>query len=181
MKALREDLAALIARLVQMSREDTFDPFRALVWPDSIDSTARWMSPDLMSVYETPQIETLTDQQAIVLSKCEMLNFYSLNIHGIRELLTEVTVRIHTSGFEDLSEFLHVFIAEENEHMWYFARFCLKYCGRIYPDRKAKFNQPSDPAVAAFLVFARILIFEEIVDFFNARLAEDEAIDPFIR
>lgn len=175
------DISALVERLVRMSREDPFDPFKQLIWPDHLEPGGFWMTPDLLSPKCTPQMATLTAEQTVALSKYETRNFYSLNIHGIRDLLVEVGSRIHTPGFEEISEFLHVFIAEENEHMWYFARFCVKYCGGLYPERKVKFSGPADPAVAAFLVFARILIFEEIVDFFNTRIAEDEALHPFIR
>ena len=118
----------------------------------------------------------------MALSKWESIHFYSLNVHGIRDLLLEVVRRVHTPGFETESEFFHHFIGEENEHMWFFATFCLKYGKKIYTDKKIKLPMTqTDPEVESLLVFARILIFEEIVDYFNLRMGKDEALHPIIR
>lgn len=176
-----EDLGRLIERLAQLSRDESFDPFRDIVWPERLAPEGLWMSSDLMSVYGTPHMSELSPRQLTAMSKLESVNFYSLNVHGIRELIMEVTARIHMPGFELASEFFHQFIREENEHMWYFARFCRNYGGKIYPDRQLKFDKHSDVAVASFVVFARILIFEEIVDYFNIRMANDASLDPLIR
>jgi hypothetical protein len=121
----------------------------------------------------------------MALSKWESIHFYSLNVHGIRELLLEVIKRVHTPGFEEESEFFHHFVGEENEHMWFFATFCLKYGRKIYLDKKIKIptsemtEMPAD--VESLLVFARVLIFEEIVDYFNLRMGRDESLHPIIR
>jgi hypothetical protein len=64
--------------------------------------------------------------------------------------------------------------------MWYFAEFCRRY-GKIYPDRSLKTSAITDPLVANVLAFARIQIFEEIVDYFNVALGKNEALHPFIR
>jgi hypothetical protein len=118
----------------------------------------------------------------MALSKWESINFYSLNIHGIRELLLEVTKRIHSPGFELTSPYFHHFLGEENEHMWFFANFCLKYGLKIYPDKRLKLDEgPVAPDIETFLVFARILIFEDIVDYFNVRMGRDETLHPLIR
>ena len=66
--------------------------------------------------------------------------------------------------------------------MWFFATFCLKYGKKIYADKKLKLNVDiMDPDVESFLVFSRILIFEEIVDYFNLRMGRDESLHPIIR
>lgn len=65
--------------------------------------------------------------------------------------------------------------------MWFFAEFCLRYGGKIYPDRKIVFEDEESPLVASFLVFSRILIFERIVDYFNARMGSDKALHPTIQ
>src|SRR5258707_12819903 len=99
------------------------------------------MSPELTTTHGAELAETLTREQLFALSKQESINFYSLNVHGIRELLIEVVGRIHTPGFETPSEFFHHFIGEENEHMWFFAEFCLRYGGKL-------FRQPPAPPPA---------------------------------
>lgn len=42
-------------------------------------------------------------------------------------------------------------------------------------------TEPKDPDSENFLVFARILLFEEIVDHYNARMAEDKSLHETIR
>lgn len=171
-----------IDRMVQQSIDSYYNPYNRFKWVDSLAENQWWMSRDLMSVYGTPFEQQLSEVQLMVLSKWESINFYSLNIHGIRELMMEVTKRIHSPGFEAASSFFHHFLGEENEHMWFFATFCLKYGSKIYPDRSIVFsNNTYESDIESFLIFARILIFEEIVDFFNIRMGRDHTLHPLIQ
>ncbi|MET9934752.1 MULTISPECIES: diiron oxygenase [unclassified Streptomyces] len=172
----------ILDRLATKSIDDYYNPYRLFEWPDRLPEDMWWMSPELTTTYGTEWAEKLTPQQLHALSKHESINFYSLNVHGIRELLIEVVNRIHTAGFETPSEFFHHFIGEENEHMWFFAEFCLRYGGKIYrqPAGGAEAAASSDK-IQSLLVFARILIFEELVDHFNSAMAEDERLHETIR
>jgi hypothetical protein len=176
-----ERLREILDRLSSKSIEDYYNPYQMFDWPDSLPQQTWWMSPELTTTYGTEVAAELSQEQLHRLSKYESINFYSLNVHGIRELLIEVTRRIHTDEFATPSEFFHHFIGEENEHMWFFAQFCLRYGGKIYrsPRGGAETIPPSN--AASLLVFARILIFEELVDHFNARMAVDERLDDTIR
>lgn len=172
----------IMDRLTAKSIDDYYNPYRLFAWPDRLPEDIWWMSPELTTTHGTELAGTLSPEQLRTLSRYESINFYSLNVHGIRELLTEVVNRIHTAGFEKPSEFFHHFIGEENEHMWFFAEFCLRYGGKIY-------RQPAGGAEAvghsakteSLLVFARILIFEELVDHFNSTMATDERLHETIR
>ncbi|WP_406064392.1 diiron oxygenase [Streptomyces sp. NBC_01077] len=176
------EFRALLDRLSDKATADYYNPYTTFDWPKSIPTDDFWMSPELLTVHGTEAMETLTPEQLRALSRWESIHFYSLNVHGIRELLIEVMRRIHTPGFETPSEFFHHFVGEENDHMWFFATFCLTYAGRIYPDKKLRLPEtPRDPAVENFLVFVRILVFEQIVDHYNVRLAADERLHPTIR
>ncbi|MFJ7326459.1 diiron oxygenase [Streptomyces cyaneofuscatus] len=172
----------ILDRLATKSIDDYYNPYRLFEWPEQLPEDMWWMSPELTTTYGTEWAEKLTPEQLHTLSKHESINFYSLNVHGIRELLVEVVNRIHTAGFETPSEFFHHFIGEENEHMWFFAEFCLRYGRKIYrqPAGGAETAAPSDK-VQSLLVFARILIFEELVDHFNSAMAEDERLHETIR
>ncbi|MGW7229337.1 diiron oxygenase [Streptomyces cyaneofuscatus] len=172
----------ILDRLATKSIDDYYNPYRLFEWPEQLPEDMWWMSPELTTTYGTEWAEKLTPEQLHTLSKHESINFYSLNVHGIRELLVEVVNRIHTAGFETPSEFFHHFIGEENEHMWFFAEFCLRYGKKIYrqPAGGAETAAPSDK-VQSLLVFARILIFEELVDHFNSAMAEDERLHGTIR
>ncbi|MER6778156.1 MULTISPECIES: diiron oxygenase [unclassified Streptomyces] len=176
------EFRALLDRLSDKATADYYNPYTTFDWPPTIPADGLWMSPELLSVHGTELMDELSPGQFQALSRWESINFYSLNVHGIRELLIEVTRRIHTPGFELPSEFFHHFIGEENDHMWFFATFCLKYAHKIYPDKSVRLPEaPRDPDIENFLVFARILIFEQIVDHYNVRLAADRRLHGTIR
>jgi len=171
----------ILDRLSTRSVEDYYNPYQMFEWPDALPDRMWWMSPELTTTYGTEIAAGLDEEQLFRLSKLESVNFYSLNVHGIRELLIEVTRRIHTDEFATPSEFFHHFIGEENEHMWFFAQFCLRYGGKIYQQPRG--GAPTSPPREAesLLVFARILIFEELVDHFNSRMAQDERLNETVR
>ncbi|MFG2223897.1 diiron oxygenase [Streptomyces sp. NPDC050161] len=171
----------ILERLNRKSVEDYYNPYRMFDWPDSLPENRWWMSPQLTTTYGTDVAAELDQEQLHRLSKCESINFYSLNVDGIRELIVEVTRRIHTRGFEIPSEFFHHFIGEENEHMWFFAEFCLRYGKKIYRQMEPAGDGDAWPEAASFLVFVRILLFEELVDHFNSTMATDEKLHDTIR
>lgn len=171
----------VLDRLVGISERDYYNPYRLFEWPRSLPQDRYWMTPELMAEHCTEAGATLTEPQSYAVSKWQSINFYSLNVHGIRGLLHELIARIHTADFAVPSAYFHHIIGEENEHMWFFAEFCLRYGGKIYPSRSMSLAEPGIPAADHFLVFARLLIFEELVDVFNQRMARDERLDPTIR
>src|SRR5437764_11612107 len=164
-----------------MAVEDYYNHYQVFEWPDSLPEDMWWMSPDLTTTHGTDVAGELTEPELHRLSRYESVNFYSLNVHGIRELLIEVTRRIHTPGFELPSEFFHHFIGEENEHMWFFAEFCLRYGGKIYTQPRGGSSAIPPSEAESLLVFARILIFEELVDYYNAKMALDDSLHETIR
>jgi hypothetical protein len=171
-------------RLENLAESGYYNPYSMFDWPDAIEDGLPWMSESLTTLAGTEMWDELTREQQIALTKFEAINFFSLNIHGIRELLNDVVNRIHERTYADVSEFLHHFIGEENEHMWFFAQFCLRYEGRLYPAQpalKADSVEHLSSVARELIVFARILIFEEIVDYYNAHMATDESLPPIAR
>ncbi|MGW0737706.1 diiron oxygenase [Streptomyces sp. NPDC002851] len=175
-----ERFQGVLKRLNHKSVEDYYNPYRMFDWPDSLPENQWWMTPELTTTYGTDVAAELDEEQLYRLSRWESANFYSLNVDGIRELIVEVTRRIHTRGFEIPSEFFHHFIGEENEHMWFFAEFCLRY-GKIYRQVEPAGQDSAWPEAESFLVFLRILLFEELVDHFNSTMAADERLHETIR
>ncbi|WP_329485907.1 diiron oxygenase [Kitasatospora sp. NBC_01246] len=171
----------ILDRLTTKSIDDYYNPYKLFEWPDSLPEEMWWMSPELTTTHGTEAARRLTEKELHALSRYESINFYSLNVHGIRELLIEVTKRIHTTGFETPSDFFHHFIGEENEHMWFFAEFCLRYGRKIYRQPAGANVEIPRSNVESLLVFARILIFEELVDHFNSRMALDDRLHETIR
>lgn len=180
--ALQKDttkLERVMRKLVKLTHADPYDPYTELEWPESIDGM--WMSPELTSVHGTRFAEELATAQLDALNKWECINFFSLNVSGIRDLLVAMTERLHSPGFELVSEYLHCFVAEENEHMWYFAKFCNQFAGKVYSDRSMAVSEPDEADIANFLIFARALIFEEFVDLFNRQMGDDARLNSFVR
>jgi len=169
-----------MGRLIHVSRANHYNVYQAFDWPDALPGDRPWMSPELLSLHGTEDSERLSDDQRLALSRHEACWFFSLNVHGIRELLLEVVKRIHAAGFEGESEYFHHFIGEENQHMWFFAQFCRRY-GKLYPDKRLKLADQPEVDLQAFTVFARILVFEELVDHFNARMANDDALPALLQ
>ncbi|MFJ8621263.1 diiron oxygenase [Kitasatospora sp. NPDC093550] len=173
-----------LQRLENLAESGYYNPYSMFDWPESIEAGLPWMSESLTTLAGTEMWDELTREQQIALTKYEAINFFSLNIHGIRELLNDVVLRIHERTYADVSEFLHHFIGEENEHMWFFAQFCLRYGGRLYPAQpalKADSVEHLSSVARELIVFARILIFEEIVDYYNAHMATDESLPRIAR
>ena len=139
------------------------------------------MPPELMSVHDTPLAASLDRRTLKSLSKWELMNFFSLTLHGERELLMVISRHIHTDGFEAPSGFFHRFIDEENHHMWFFSEFCRRY-GKIYPDSTVSVaSEDLRPELDVFLSFLRILIFEEIGDHYNILMGADARLPPIVR
>jgi P-aminobenzoate N-oxygenase AurF len=170
-----------LVRLIDRSVASTANPFVDLDWPESLPTDQLWMSPELMSVWDTPAMDELTDEQLIELSRWESINFYSGNVNGIRDLLIAVVARIHTTGFEEYSDYLSHFLREEVGHMWFFATFCRRYGGKIYPVKRLRLRKPDAADVEDLIALAQILIFEEIGHFFNRRLAHDGRLPDIVR
>ncbi len=136
----------LLDRLSAKASDDYYNPYVTFEWPDELPPDVLWMTPELLSVWGTAVFDELDEAALVRLSRFESVNFYSLNVHGIRELLIEVTRRVHSPGFEIPSDFFHHFIGEENEHMWFFATFCTRYGGKIYTDKTLPLTGTQRPA-----------------------------------
>lgn len=176
-----EAYTAVLEKLTKSSIAHDRDPRRRFEWPEVLGAEEWLMPPELMSVHDTPLAASLDRRTLRSLSKWELMNFFSLTLHGERELLMVISRRIHTDGFEEPSDFFHRFIAEENNHIWFFSEFCRRY-GRIYPDSTVSVaSEDLRPELEVFLSFLRVLIFEEIGDHLNIRMSADSRLPPIVR
>lgn len=168
--------------LAKLSVNKHNDAFRFFNWPDKIEDDTWWQSPDVLSVSLTEQYNQFSPEQLQRLSKWECINTFSLNYTGELELIHEVSRVLNKVTLADAREYLFHLINEENQHMWYFHKFCKDYTAKVYPNRKFQIEKPAlTPAQEQFLIFARILIFEEIGHHYNIVNAKDDRVHPFIR
>jgi P-aminobenzoate N-oxygenase AurF len=174
-------LAELMRRLCDLSIEHAYDPHTVFDWPESLPESVMWMSRDLLSVHDTPYIAQLSAQQLCNLSRWELVNFFSFNVHGIRDLMLHVLSCIHNEGYEETSEYFHHFLDEENKHMWFFAEFCRRYGGKVYITQKLQFPMFEEEDIQAFLAFSKILISEQIGDFYNVRMMNDPTLPAIVQ
>jgi hypothetical protein len=173
----------LTDKLSRLSR-DNFAPLPQISdWPDELTAERLCFSLELSSFAGTGRLQGLTETRQKRLAFFELINFFSLNIHGERLLVAGLAEQLYGPCFEPSWGYLHHFLDEENKHLHYFATFCRRYAGKIYEDRKLAF-QPEverEPAERALCFFAKVLIFEEVVDYFNRRLAMDTAVLAIVR
>ena len=174
-----DEIARVVERLCEISREQNVDPYAYIDWPEAVDPEAWYTSPELISIFGTEAYEHLSLADQKRLSFFEAVNFYSLNIHGEKTLIEGLARRLYQNT--QISPYLHHFLDEENKHMVYFGGFCMRYAGKTYPDRRVVFPREFAPGEEDFLFFAKVLVFEEIVDVYNVRMSRDERLAPVAR
>jgi P-aminobenzoate N-oxygenase AurF len=173
--------AETVAKLCSVSIRDYINPYSYLEWPETVSFDQWCTSPELISLYGTPVYDSLSSAEQKRLSFYEAINFFSLNIHGEKSLIEGLAQRLYRKGNDMVSPYIHHFLDEENKHMIYFGGFCMRYAGKVYPDRKMVFAREYAPGEEDFLFFAKVLVFEEIVDVYNKRMAKDERIANIAR
>lgn len=176
-----KSLAELSEQLCEASEKKFVNPYEYLEWPETLDRERWYTSPELVSLHGTETWDALDEPARKRLSFFEAVNFFSLNIHGEKSLIEGLARRLYAGGGEGYSAYLHHFLDEENKHMVYFGGFCSRYAGKVYRDRKVAFPREYAEGEEDFLFFAKVLIFEEIVDVFNLRMSKDERLEPITR
>jgi len=171
-------LAELSEQLCDASQRKYVNPYEFLEWPAELDRERWYTSPELVSLHGTEAWETMDEPARKRLSFFEAVNFYSLNIHGEKALIEGLAHRLYAGGREGHSAYLHHFVDEENKHMVYFGGFCSRYAGKVYRDRKVAFPREYAEGEEDVLFFAKVMIFEEVVDVYNLRMSKDERLEP---
>lgn len=172
--------ATLVVRLIEASQRDAAASERVIDWPARLDGGAWCFSPEWLSLWGTPTYEALPEPARRRLALHEALGFFSLNLHGEGPLIAELSSRgRNTSG--PFAEYERHFLAEEQRHSGWFREFCLRYGGKVYPERKLAFPRPTAPGEAELLFFAQALVFEELVDAYDAAMARDLRLAPVVR
>jgi hypothetical protein len=162
-------------KLAAISAIARSDSRRVVGWSRAAtDSLA--MSESLLPMAGHAAYRELSDEQRWRLALLEATHFFSLNIDGERELTAGLAQRLADGRLAPLANYLEHFLREEHEHTAVFTRFCLDYGGGIFPMRQFRFERPLVAGEGEFVFFARVLVFEEIAQFYNQRMAVDPAI-----
>ena len=175
------DLHTLSRKLNRASERGFNNPYTSIQWPERLDPEAWQFAPEFVSLYGTPPWDGLDAAARKRLAFHEACNFFSLNIHGEQELIAGLARRTYLQDDRELTAYLHHFLDEENKHMVWFGEYCTRYLGRIYPDRKLAFAREYLPGEEDLLFFAKVMVFEFIVDAYNLSMGRDERIDALAR
>lgn len=174
-------LHPLLERLSVLSKERHIPLGQAVEWTAAIVDDLWCFSPELISLYGTPAYEGLSEVGRKRLSFFEAINFFSLNIHGEKALIEGIARRLHRGTENAVSSYLHHFLDEENKHIFLFASFCRHHAGKIYHERTFAIPRSYAPGEEDFLFFAKALLFEEVVNVYNLRMARDPRLAPLLR
>lgn len=174
--------AEISRRLSQASRDDYYDVYRRFTWTDRLDP-AKWaMPPELLTLWGTPVWDTLTDEQKHKVSLNETANLFANTLHGEKILVSGLSERLYQSKSEDdVSDYLHHFLDEENKHMVMFGIFCRKYAGRVYPPKALSFPKELAAGEAEIGFYAMAMVVEDFGDFYNVRTMKDDRCDRLVR
>ncbi|WOH39053.1 diiron oxygenase [Thalassotalea fonticola] len=164
-----------LKKLTHMSEQQFLTP-DAITWPEHLPENQWFFSAELISIFGSKQWHELTEQQQIRLSFYEAVNFFSLNVHGEKYLINAVSSHLFNFPSIAMSEYLLHFIEEEAKHMMYFSRFCIQYANKVYPLRALDIAAEPHGDIELLLLFARIYIFETVVDEYNRRIANDKNV-----
>ncbi len=175
-----EEVAALVGRLCRKSVAEYQPGFSFDDWPAAVDRHQWFTSEPVVSLKGTATWRELDDDTRRLVSFWDAVAFFSANIHGETGLMQGITARLNAPGHEDVTPYLHHMLDEENKHSVYFAEFCRRYGGGLYPDRMLSLG--GDPEECAdFLFFARVYLFEDVVDALNRITAGDPSVHPVAR
>jgi len=174
-------MSMLDERLCAASRQSHQPAWTLVAWPASLPTDAWCMSPELVSLAGTAAWSELDESLRRRLAFFEAVGFFSMNVHGESSLVEGVARRLHRPGHELTTPYLHHFLDEENKHMMVFSEFCLRYAGKLYPARHIAVDSERTPGEEEVLFFGRVVVFEEVVDHFNRKMAVDERLHPVVR
>ncbi|QCO00278.1 hypothetical protein D3093_34160 (plasmid) [Azospirillum argentinense] len=171
----------LLDRLITLSRRSRCDISDRFAWPAAVSTRKLWCDEELLSTFGTGAHDRLTRDDLAALSKWEAVNFFSLNVYGIKDAMAFLCKKMYEDRYIPTREYMHIFLAEENDHLWFFAKFCIDYVGKIYSSRWPRTEETTSDLEEDFLMFSSILIFEEFVDFYNKRVGDNLEVEPILR
>jgi hypothetical protein len=177
-----DESGVLARRLSEASVKKQWDVYSAFDWPAALEPGQWAMSPELMSLHGTPSWEALSQEQLHRLALYEVGNFFSLVLQGERPLVQGLVHRLYTKqSSPEVDTYLHHFVDEENKHMVMFGTFCRRYLGKVYPEKKVGLAAKLTRGEEEVAFFCKVLVVEEIGDYYNVAMMKDERLPPIVR
>ena len=177
-----ETSSELAVRLTRASRKKFWDVYNAFSWPDALTEGAWALPPELISIYGTAAYDALDEAQRRRLALYELGNFFSLVLQGERPLVQGLVHRLYSkSNSQEITEYLHHFVDEENKHMVMFGEFCHRYIGKVYPEKKISLPREYAKGEEEVAFFCKVMVVEELGDYYNLAIEKDERVDPLVR
>ncbi len=173
---------SLTAKLTSQSRERLWNVYTEIDWPEQLSGELYCMSPELISIHGTELWDDLDEPSRVRLSLYEVASFFSITLQGERPLVAGLSDRLygrHVSAVD--TEYLHHFIDEENKHMAMFGMFLSRYVGNVYPEKKISFSREYAPGEEEIAFFCKVMLVEEIGDYYNVKMMNDPSIEPIVR
>ena len=171
----------LAVRLSRASVKKLWDVYSAIDWPAAVDPGDWFLPPELVSLYDTDAWERLDDTRRRRLSFFELVNFFSLTLHGERPLVQGLCNQMYSRQNQEVTEYIHHFLDEENKHMVMFGEFCNRYAGKVYAQKKLAIPREYAKGEEDVTFFVKVLIVEELGDYYNVAMQRDERIAPIAR
>jgi hypothetical protein len=171
-------------RLIGASRKHSFDPDVDVDW-DAPPVAGLWYAPpEVVSLYETPLWDRLTDDQRVELTKHETASLASFGIWS-ELLLMQILVQHSYRNRFDSSHVAYALteLADECRHSVMFGRMVRTFGLRTHRPRAFEFHLLKvlgaihDP----MLMFAAALVIEEFTDAIQRITFPDERIQPLVR
>lgn len=173
-------LLTISGKLSAASVNRFYNPFADFDWPDALQGDRLQFAPELSTLAYVPGGDQLDEQQRRQYWHLECVNFFSLNINGEKALMAGIAERLHRDYPEAISGYLHHFLDEENKHMAVFAQFCQRYGERMYLNRGTAVTAQHDADIDDLLFFGRVVIFEQIADYYNKAMMADARLDATV-
>lgn len=169
-------------KLTRASEKFFYDVATRLEWPDALDHSQWCFSPELVSLNGTDLWETLDETQRRKVAFYEAAGFFSLILQGERPLLEGMSHRLYTLEKNlTVTEYLHHFLDEENKHMMMFSGYLRRYVGKVYPEKKIPLARPMATGEEDIAFFAKVLVVEELSDYYNVLMGQDERLPKILR
>ncbi len=176
-----ESADELCVRLTRQSREQLWDVYSEIEWPERLSGERYAMSPELISIHGTELWDSLDEGQRMRLSLYELATLFSITLQGERPLVAGLSDRLYSKRVSAVeTEYLHHFIDEENKHMVMFGMFLNRYVGKVYPEKKLALQRPWSKEEEEVAFFCKAMVVEELGDYYNVKMMLDTTIEPIV-